>query len=202
MEAIRDLKTLCEFVHFPMQAGSNRILRKMHRIYTIEQYLEKVQMLREIVPNVALGTDIIVGFPTETEEEFQQTYDLMKEIEFSVSFLFAYSPRKGTPAMRWKDDIPEDVKQDRLQRLLKLHDSIVAKQRQELLGTEVEVLVEKHTSKDSALMKARTRCWKNVIFEGDDELIGSLQRVRIHSYNHQTLIGTCVSAEKNKLLVI
>ncbi|MDP3683882.1 MAG: tRNA (N6-isopentenyl adenosine(37)-C2)-methylthiotransferase MiaB, partial [Ignavibacteria bacterium] len=82
MTAIRDLKTLCEFVHFPMQAGANRILKKMHRVYTIEQYLEKVHMLREIVPGVALGTDIIVGFPTETEEEFQETYRLLKEIEY------------------------------------------------------------------------------------------------------------------------
>jgi tRNA-2-methylthio-N6-dimethylallyladenosine synthase len=202
MEAIRDLETLCEFVHFPMQAGANRILKKMHRIYTIEQYLEKVQMLHEIVPNVALGTDIIVGFPTETEEEFQQTHDLMKQIEFSVAFLFAYSPRKGTPAMRWKDDIPEEVKQERLQRLLKLHDSVVAKQRQELLGTDVEVLVEKRNLKDSTLLKARTRCWKNVVFEGGEELIGTLQTVRIHGYNHQTLLGTCISNEKNKLLVI
>src|SRR3984957_18732935 len=88
MEAIRDLKSLCEFVHFPLQAGSNRILKKMHRIYTIEQYMEKVQMLYEIVPNVALGTDIIVGFPTETEEEFQLTYDRMKEIRYDTAFLF------------------------------------------------------------------------------------------------------------------
>lgn len=190
MEAIRDLKTLCEFVHFPMQAGSNRILKKMHRIYTIEQYLEKVQMLKEIVPNVALGTDIIVGFPTETEEEFQQTYDLMEQIEFSVAFLFAYSPRKGTPAMRWEDNVPEEVKQKRLQRLLKLHDNIVARQRQELLDTTVEVLVEGHNFKDSALLKGRTRCWKNVLFAGGEELIGTLQTVRIHSYNHQTLMGT------------
>lgn len=202
MEAVRDLKTLCEFVHFPMQAGSSRILKKMHRIYTIEEYLEKVQMLRSIVPGVALGTDIIVGFPTETEEEFQQTYDLMKEIEFSVAFLFSYSPRKGTPAMRWKDDIPEEVKQERLQRLLSLHDSIVAKQRQTLLHTEVEVLVERCTEKSNTLLKARTRCWKNVILEGDEEMIGTLQRVRIHSYNHQTLIGTPVRVEKNSLKVI
>lgn len=189
MEAVRDLRTLCEFVHFPMQAGANRILKKMHRIYTIEQYLEKVQMLREIVPNVALGTDIIVGFPTETEEEFQKTFDLMKEIEFSVAFLFAYSARKGTPAMRWKDDIPEETKQERLQRLLKLHDHIVSKQRQEFLDTEVEVLVERRNYKDSALLKSRTRCWKNVVFEGGDELIGTLQKVHIHGYNHQTLLG-------------
>lgn len=202
MEAIRDLKTLCEFVHFPMQAGANRILKKMHRIYTIEQYLEKVQMLREIVPNVSLGTDIIVGFPTETEEEFQQTYDLMKQIEFSVAFLFSYSPRKGTPAMRWKDDIPEEIKQERLQRLIKLHEGIVAKQRQDILDTEVEVLVEKQSSRDHHFLKGRTRCWKSVIFEGGEELVGTLQKVHIHGFNHQTLLGTLLPPMRNKLLVI
>lgn len=189
MEAIRDLKTLCEFVHFPMQAGSNRILKKMHRIYTIEQYMEKVQMLREIVPGVSLGTDIIVGFPTETEEEFQMTYDRLKEIEYAVGFLFAYSPRKGTPAMRWVDDIPEEVKQDRLQRLIELQDGITTKHIQNLLGQNVEVLVEGRTRRDGSLLKGRTRCWKKVIFEGEDELIGNLVNVKVHSYNQQTLIG-------------
>lgn len=192
MEAIRDLRTVCEFVHFPLQSGSNRILKKMHRIYTVEQYLEKVRMLREIVPNVTLGTDIIVGFPTETEEEFQQTFDMLKQIEYSVGFFFSYSPRKGTPAMRWQDDIPEEVKQDRLQRLLSLQDEIYAKQRQAFLGTEVEVLVEKRNFKDDALLKARTRCWKNVLFEGTEELIGTLQRIKIHSYSHQTLLGNLI----------
>src|SRR5690606_10998411 len=109
MQAIRDLPSLCEFVHFPIQAGSSRILKKMHRIYTKEEYLEKVALLREIVPNVSLGTDIIVGFPTETEAEFQETYDVLKEIRYSLAFIFAYSARKGTPAMRWKDDVPEEV---------------------------------------------------------------------------------------------
>jgi tRNA-2-methylthio-N6-dimethylallyladenosine synthase len=200
MEAIRDLRTLCEFVHFPMQAGSSRILKKMHRIYTIEQYLEKVAMLKSIVPNVALGTDIIVGFPTETEEEFQQTYDLMKEIEFSVAFVFSYSPRKGTPAMRWKDDIPEEVKHERLQRLLKLHEEIAAKQRQTILDTTIEVLVEGQNSKESHLLKGRTRCWKNVLFEGAQELVGTLQNVRIHGYNNQTLMGTLVPKTSLSLL--
>ena len=189
MEAIRDLKTLCEFVHFPLQAGSNRVLKKMHRIYTVEQYLEKVQLLREIVPSVSLGTDIIVGFPTETEEEFEETYRLLKEIEYSVAFLFAYSPRKGTPAMRWRDDIPEEVKQERLQRLLQLQDEIYGKQRQAFLGHTVEVLVEKRSSKEGRFLKGRTRCWKNVLFVGGDELIGTLQNVCIHSYSHQTLLG-------------
>ncbi len=189
MEAIRDLRTVCEFVHFPVQAGSNRILRKMHRIYTLEQYLEKVALMREIVPNVALGTDIIVGFPTETEVEFEETYKVMEQIRYSVAFVFAYSPRKGTPAKRWADDIPESVKQERLQRLLALHQQIAAEHLHELLHTEVEVLVESPNFKDPHLLKGRTRCWKNVLFPGDPSLIGSLQRVRIHSFSGQTLLG-------------
>jgi tRNA-2-methylthio-N6-dimethylallyladenosine synthase len=189
MHAIRDLPSVCEFVHFPLQAGSNRILKKMHRIYTVEEYLEKVRMLRDIVPEVTLGTDIIVGFPTETEEEFQLTYDLLKEIEYSLAFVFAYSPRKGTPAMRWKDDIPEAVKEDRLQRLLALQNEIYAKQRQAMLNAEVEVLVERFSRKDNTLLKGRTRCSKSVLLPGGEELIGTLQRVKIHSYSHQTLMG-------------
>lgn len=190
MEAIRDLKSLCEFVHFPVQAGSNRILKKMHRMYTVENYLEKVAMLREMVPNVALGTDIIVGFPTETEEEFQMTYDLLKQIEYSVAFLFSYSPRKGTPAMRWKDDIPEAVKDERLKRLIDLQEGIYAKQRLQALQTTVEVLVEKQAEKTPDMLKGRTRCWKNVLFKGGPELIGTLQNVTLHSYTHQTFMGS------------
>lgn len=189
MEAVRDLRTLCEFVHFPLQAGSNRILRKMHRIYTVEQYFDKVRMLKEIAPNVSLGTDIIVGFPTETEEEFLQTYNALKDIEYSVAFIFTYSPRKGTPAMRWKDDIPEEVKLERLQRLMALQNEIYAKQLQGFLGQQVEVLVEQQNSKDETNMKGRTRCWRKVIFPGGNELVGTLQKVNIHSYSHQTLLG-------------
>ncbi|MCB1111107.1 MAG: tRNA (N6-isopentenyl adenosine(37)-C2)-methylthiotransferase MiaB [Chlamydiales bacterium] len=190
MEAVRDLPSLCEFVHFPVQAGSSRILRKMHRIYTLEQYMEKVHMFREIVPNVALGTDIIVGFPTETEEEFQMTYDVLKEIEYSVAFLFAYSPRKGTPAMRWKDDIAHEVKQERLHRLMELQEGIYQKQRQAMIGSEVEVLVEKVSIKNDKMLKGRSPCWKNVLFEGDPSLIGTLQRIKVHSFTNQSLIGT------------
>lgn len=188
MEAIRDLPSLCEFVHFPIQAGSNRVLKKMHRVYTKESYLEKVAKLRKIVPNVSLGTDIIVGFPTETDEEFEETYQIFKEIRYSVAFIFSYSARKGTPAFRWKDDVPEEVKQERLQRLLALHAEICAEERQKMLGTEVEVLVESYNG-ESGQLKARTRCWKNVIFNGTSDLVGSLRKVKIHSYSHQTLIA-------------
>lgn len=192
MEAIRDLKSLCEFVHFPLQAGSDRILKKMHRIYTIPQYLEKVAMLKEIVPNVSLGTDIIVGFPTETEEEFMQTYKLIEEIDYSVAYTYAYSPRKGTPAMRWVDDIPEEVKQERLQRLIKLNETLTARHLQKNVGKTVEVLVDGRNSKDSDYFKGKTRCWKNVIFKeplAKNNLIGTMQHIQIHSYTNQTLIG-------------
>lgn len=205
MEAIRDLPSVCEFVHFPIQAGSNRILKKMHRIYTKEQYLEKVALLRSIVPNVSLGTDIIVGFPTETDAEFEETYDVFKQIQYSVAFLFAYSPRKGTPAFRWRDDIPEEVKQERLQRLLSLHSDICSQEREAMLGTEVEVLVERR-NRDEHQLKGRTRCWKNVVFSGDDALIGTLQKVKVHSYSHQTLIGElsdqAPAKPKEKLLTL
>ena len=166
MQAIRDLPSLCEFVHFPIQAGSNRILKKMHRIYTVEKYLEKVDPLREIVPDVSLGTDIIVGFPTETEEEFQLTYDIFKQIRYSVAFIFAYSARKGTPAFRWKDDIPEDVKQD-ASTLVDCMMKSASEERKTMLGSTVEVLVERR-NRDEKHLKGRTRCWKNVIFTGDD----------------------------------
>lgn len=187
MEATRDLKSLCEFVHFPIQAGSDRILRKMHRIYTKDEYLQKVAMFREILPNVSLGTDIIVGFPTETEEEFLETYDVFKELRYSVAFLFSYSARKGTPAKRWKDDIPEEVKQERLQRLMQLYDDMCQEERSGLLNTSMEVLVE-DTNREG-LLKGRTRCWKKVLFKGDRSMIGTLQNVTIGGFNHQTLIG-------------
>lgn len=190
MEAIRDLPTLCEFVHFPIQAGSNRILKKMHRMYTKEIYFEKVAMLREIVPKVTLGTDIIVGFPTETEEEFMETFEAFKSADFSIAFIYAYSARKGTPAMRWVDDIKEEVKQDRLQRLLTLYHEMQSHQFAAMMGEEIEILIE-GKSKNGEL-KGHSRCWKNVIVNGSESLIGSLQKVKLHSYNHQTMIGNLI----------
>ena len=192
MEAHRDLKSLCEFIHFPIQAGNDRVLKKMNRHYTLAEYCEKVATIRSLVPNVALGTDIIVGFPTETDEEFEDTYNIMKEIEYSVAFLFAYSPRKGTPATRWGDNIPDEVKQERLQRLIKLQEEIGAKQMATFIDKEVEVLVERHNYKDRRMVKGRTRCWRKVIFPGDSSLVGTLQKVHITGFSHQTLVGKLV----------
>jgi tRNA-2-methylthio-N6-dimethylallyladenosine synthase len=193
MEAVRDLPNLCEHVHFPLQAGSNRILKKMHRMYTKEAYAEKVALLRELVPCVALGTDMIVGFPTETEEEFQETYAAMQAFRFDNAFLYTYSPRQGTPAKRWADDVPEQVKEERHQRLLALYREIATLRMQELLGQAIEVLVERR-NKDSKYLKGLSRCWRNVIFEGPDSLIGTLQQVSLHSVANFTFIGRIASA--------
>jgi tRNA-2-methylthio-N6-dimethylallyladenosine synthase len=192
MEAIRDLPSVCEFVHFPIQSGSDRILRKMHRIYTLSRYLETVALLREIVPGVALGTDIIVGFPTESEEDFERTVEVMRDIRYSVAFLFAYSPRGRTPAKRWRDDVPEEVKAARLQRLLALHRAITSSQRHATIGSEVEVLVER-SNREPGSMKGRTRCMQKVAFPGDEGLIGTLQKVRVTGYSHETLLGERLS---------
>lgn len=189
MHAIRDLPSVCEMVHFPIQAGSNRVLKKMHRIYTKEQYLEKVDLLKQIVPGVALGTDIIVGFPTETDEEFEETVDMMRRIDYHVAFLFTYSERKGTPASRWADDVPEAEKQRRLQILLQLHEDNQARHRQQMLGNEYEVLVEQLNPKDTSYVQARTRCWKNIIFPGSISDVGKIKRVKVHSYTHKTLLA-------------
>jgi len=189
MEAIRDLPKVCEFVHFPLQAGSNRILRKMHRIYTLEQYLEKVAMLREIVPNVALGTDIIVGFPTETDAEFEETRRMLEEIKYDTLFAFGYSQRQGTPAARWVDDVPEEIKQERLQILLKQQGGIDAAIRQKLLNTEMEILITEVSDRQPGFVKGRTRCWKNAILPGDNSMIGTLKKITINGYSNQTLLG-------------
>ena len=127
------------------------------------------------------------------------TYDVLKEIEYGVGFIFGYSPRNGTPAMRWKDDISEEVKDSRVHRLLELQEGINNKKRRELLGTEVEVLVESVSMKDDLMLKGRTRCWKNVLFPGDPSLIGTLQQVKVHSYSHQTLLGDRIQGNALKI---
>lgn len=189
MTAIRDLHSLCEHVHFPLQAGSNRILRKMHRIYTKEEYFQKVALLKEIVPKVALGTDMIVGFPTETEEEFQESLNAMKDVRYATAFLYTYSPRKGTPAMRFADDIPEEIKLERHHRIFSLYNEIASELMSEMIGSTIEVLVEKR-SKDDQYLKCVSRCWRNVLLPGPDSLIGTFQKVTLHSFSHNTFLAT------------
>ena len=173
----------------PSRPDPDRILKKMHRIYTIEQYLEKVSLLRAICPQCLPRHRYHRRIPYRNGRGVPDDLRLFKRNRIRTAFLFAYSPRKGTPAMRWKDDIPDDVKEDRLQRLITLQDSITTRHRQDMLGNTYEVLVEKLNFKDSNLLKGRTRCWKNVLFPGDPSLIGTLQNIKIHSYSNHTLLG-------------
>jgi len=143
-----------------------------------------------------LGTDIIVGFPTETEEDFMQTYHIMQKVNYSAAFIFAYSPRPGTPAMRWKDDISEVIKQDRLQRLLTLHQQICNARHLSLLQSEQEVLIMQESAKDAIHLKGRTRYGDRVIFPGDPSLTGSLQRVIVEGYSNQTLIAKLLETHR------
>lgn len=188
MEAVRDLPSLCEQVHFPIQSGSNRILRKMHRMYTVEEYLEKVALLREIVgEQVSLGTDIIVGFPSESEEDFRKTYEVMEEVEYEpTSFLYTYSSRKGTPAVRWEDDVPESIKEERLQILMNLQTRIRNRKFEQKVGTTQEVLVERK-NRDDGQLKGGTRRGEKVAFRSSSN--ETLQDVRITGYSCETLIG-------------
>ena len=188
MYAIRDLKKVCEFVHFPVQSGSDEILIKMRRTYTSEHYLTQVTLLKSIVPNATIGTDIIVGFPNETDEDFNQTYKLFEKVGFDTAFIFAYSPRQKTYAARLEDNVLNEIKQIRLKKLLNLFHETLKKKYQKLIGSKQEILVER-LNKDGLFLKGRTRTFEKVIFKGDPKLIGSLQIINIEDFSHQTLKG-------------
>lgn len=193
MYAIRDLKKVCEFVHFPLQSGSNKILKKMNRKYSKEDYLERVFKLKEIVPNIAIGTDIIVGFPGEEEKDFEETYNLFKKIEYDTAFIFAYSPREGTLSAKFKDNVSKKDKLNRLQSLLTFYRTILKEKYKKLIGSSTTVLIEK-TSKDKKYLKGRTSRFEKVIIEGPASTIGTVQKVKIIDFKHQTLIAKIINS--------
>ncbi|GAW91499.1 tRNA (N6-isopentenyl adenosine(37)-C2)-methylthiotransferase MiaB [Calderihabitans maritimus] len=170
---------VCEHFHLPVQAGSNDVLQKMNRGYTREQYMELVEKIRRQVPGASITTDIIVGFPGETEEDFQDTLDLVKKVQFDAAFTFLYSPRKGTVAAKMPDQIPDEVKKERFQRLLELQNSISLASNKRLVGSTVEVLVEGKSKTNPHKLSGRTRTNKVVIFEGPEEIIGKFVPIKI-----------------------
>jgi tRNA-2-methylthio-N6-dimethylallyladenosine synthase len=187
--AMRDCEKVCEHIHLPVQAGSNRILEKMNRRYTREHYISLVEKLRKAVPEVAITTDIIVGFPGETEEDFQDTIDLVKTVEFDSAFTFIYSRRQGTPAAEMEDQVDEEVKSQRLERLMKVQDAITARKNMELKGKIMEVLVEGVSKGNEERLSGRTRTNKLVNFDGPRDLIGKLVNVRITQPHTWSLLG-------------
>lgn len=177
--AFGELPVLCEHLHLPVQSGSNPVLSNMGRGYTREQYLAKIDLLRQSCPGISLSTDLIVGFPGETEADFTQTLDLMREAAFDQAFSFKYSPRPQTRAASFPDQVPEEIKRDRLARLQALQDELTRKAHERLLGREQEVLVEGLSRRSPRELCGRLRTNQVVNFTGPRELLGCLARVEI-----------------------
>lgn len=188
IRAFVDLEKLCEHLHLPFQAGSNRVLERMGRAYTREEYLRKVERLRQLVPRVAITADVMVGFPGEGEEDFRQTLELVREVEFDALFSFKYTPRKGTVASRWPDDVSPEEKQRRLEELQELQRAITLRKNRSLEGQVMEVLVE-GTGGRPGQLRGRTRCNRVVNFPGGEELVGRLLWVRITEGLQNSLRG-------------
>jgi tRNA-2-methylthio-N6-dimethylallyladenosine synthase len=188
IEAIAACGTVCEQVHLPLQSGSSRILKAMRRTYDRERYLRLVATLREAVPDLALGTDVIVGFPGETEADFRETLAVVEEVRFDSAFTFVYSPRHGTEAAGLPDQVPDDVKRDRIERLVDVVQRIAAERNNERVGRVEEVLVEGRSRTDDGLLRGRTRRNTTVNFTGDAPP-GELVDVEIAAATSTTLRG-------------
>lgn len=182
--------------HLPVQSGSDRILRHMNRHYTRTYYLDLVNKMKEKIPDLSLSTDIIVGFPGETEEDFNETIDLIDEVGYDQGFMFLYSARPGTAAARMQDDTPRDVKLRRFNSLLDHMYASFLEKNKAYLGREVEVLVEGVSKNNENMLSGRTDTFKLVHFAGSDDLIGKFATVRINQAGSFALEGDIVCARK------
>jgi tRNA-2-methylthio-N6-dimethylallyladenosine synthase len=185
---------VCNHVHLPLQAGNDRILEMMRRTYTIESFKALVADLREAVPGVAITTDIIVGFPTETDEEFEDTFRAMEDIRFDAAYIFKYSERKGTYAAKhYEDDVPPGKKTERIVRLVELQKRITGEKNQSLVGSTFEVLAEEVSKKDERFLTGRTDTFKATVFPKNGCGIGDMVQVRIERAKGGTLYGEVTS---------
>jgi tRNA-2-methylthio-N6-dimethylallyladenosine synthase len=189
--AMADCAAVCEHVHLPVQSGSTRLLKAMRRTYSRERYLDLVERLRSAVPDLALGTDVIVGFPGETEDDFQATLEVVEDVRYDSAYTFIYSPRRGTEAADMPDQVPDEVKHERLERLVDVVQRIAAERNAERVGRVEEVLVEGPSRTDPALLRGRTRRNTTVNFAGAASP-GALVDVRIEGATSTTLRGTSV----------
>ena len=186
---VKDSQKICPHIHLPVQAGSNRILEKMNRNYTKEQYLKLIDIIKKEMPHGSITTDIIVGFPGETEENFSDTLEVVKKSRFDASYTFLYSKRSGTPAATMDEQIDAEIKKKRLQSLMDLQNKISLELNQELVGNIVEVLVEGPSKTNQQLLTGRTKTNKVVVFPGDEKLIGKLCHVEINEAKTWNLVG-------------
>jgi len=193
IDAIARYDSIINHIHLPAQSGSTAVLRRMKRGYTREEYLDVVARIRKRIPDVTLTTDIIVGFPGETEEQFQETVKLFEEVRFDLAYMYVYSPRAGTPATRLPDDVTEAEKKDRLYRLQKVHDRISFELNKELEGKVLKVLVEGESRKNPDVLAGRTESNRLVNFVAPKELIGEIVDVKIIEAKTWHLSGELVS---------
>lgn len=192
IDAIAAHRNICDNIHLPVQSGSNEILRRMNRRYTRENYFDLVDKIRQKLPEVGITTDIMVGFPGETEQDFCDTLNLVKRVRFSSAFCFVYSRRKGTPAYSMPDQIPYAVKKERITRLLACQNDVTRSISAQMVGNTYEILVEGANFKYDNVMCGRTESGRLVNFKCDDGFIGKFVSVRIDRASSATLWGTIV----------
>ena len=189
IEVLAQKGNLVEHIHLPVQSGSNEILKIMARKYTREHFLQLVKKIKAAIPDVALTTDIIVGYPNETEEQFEETLSLYREVGFEMAYTYIYSAREGTPAAKMVDNVPDDVKKQRLDRLNEVVREYSAKALEQLVGTEVEVLVEGSSKRRDDVLAGYTRKNRLVNFEGPADSVGKLVTVKIIEAKSHSLVG-------------
>lgn len=192
IEAIRDCEKISKMIHLPLQSGSSKVLKEMNRKYTKDQYLALVQSMKEKIPNVVFSTDIIVGFPGETEEDFEETLDVVRKVRFEQVFMFIYSRRVGTIADQMENQIPEEIKHERFNKLKALVESQIEETNQKYIGTIQKVLVEGKSKNNPNMLTGRTDSNKVVIFEGKDEWINKVIDLKIVSQHMWYLKGETI----------
>ncbi len=186
---MRDLPKICEHIHLPIQAGSDKILKLMNRGYTYREYKKKIDLLRSAIPDIAITTDIIVGFPGETDEDHELTINTLTEIEYDGIFAFKYSKRPDTKALNLPNHIDEEIKSQRLTKVLNLQESITFQKNKALEGEMFEILVEGTSETDPVKLTGRTRTNKIVNFYGDNSDIGKPIKVKIFEAKQHSLFG-------------
>ena len=198
ISAMADVPTVCEHVHLPMQSGSTRMLKRMLRRYTREGYLDCVDRIRSAIPGVTLTTDVIVGFPGETDDEFEETLSAVREVGFADAYTFIFSPRDGTPATRLPPEwsVPAAVASERLQRLVETVRAAARRRNVGLLGTRHEVLVEREAKRGEAMLMTRTRDFKTVLVPGDGSMLGQYLTVELTGTTGSTFTGAIVAARQ------
>ena len=192
IQAIADCEKVCKLIHLPLQSGNTKVLKEMNRKYTKEQYLNLVEKMKNKIPNLTLSTDIIVGFPGETEEEFKDTLDVVEKVKFEQVYMFIYSRRVGTPGDKMENQVPDEIKHKRFNRLKELVESQIEENNQKYIETIQKVLVEGESKNNKELLTGRTDSNKVVIFEGDKSLIGQMIDLKITSEHMWYLKGSIV----------